>query len=87
MSNTFQCTQCGLCCVGLNIPLSVNEALLWIARGNRVKILVEAIPWVTDQVLLSDSLERKETITFTVERSLFDFKSHWWPTSVKLAPI
>ena len=65
MSNTFQCTQCGLCCVGLNIPLSVNEALLWIARGNRVKILVEAIPWLTDQVLLSDSLKRKETITFT----------------------
>jgi hypothetical protein len=51
--------------VGLNIPLSVNEAMRWIARGNRVKILVEAIPWVTDQILLSESLKRKEEITFT----------------------
>jgi len=65
MSNTFQCTQCGRCCVGLNIPLSVKEAALWLARGNRVKILVEAIPWATDQVLLSDPLKRKENITFT----------------------
>ncbi len=65
MSNSFQCTQCGKCCVGLHIPLSIQESILWISRGHHVKILVEAIPWIPNQTLSDDTLKRKEKITFS----------------------
>lgn len=44
----FQCTQCGRCCEGLWLPLSIAEALDWLRDGLPVDVLCEAIPWPAD---------------------------------------
>jgi Fe-S-cluster containining protein len=38
----FGCTQCGKCCHGLKIPLTVAESLSWLEDGNDVQIVCEA---------------------------------------------
>ncbi|MFB4390434.1 MULTISPECIES: YkgJ family cysteine cluster protein [unclassified Pseudomonas] len=38
----YNCVECGKCCKGRLIPLTVNEALQWIERGGRVGIASEA---------------------------------------------
>ena len=48
MNINFGCTQCGNCCRDLKLPLSVNEAKTWLARGDEVQILCEAIPWPSE---------------------------------------
>jgi Fe-S-cluster containining protein len=45
MDIDFECTMCGNCCHDLRLPLTVTEALAWLARGNDVQILCEALPW------------------------------------------
>ena len=39
----YQCTQCGKCCHGLKIPLTVAESLSWLEDGNDVQIVCEAL--------------------------------------------
>lgn len=41
----FSCTLCGRCCHDLRLPLAVNEALDWIARGGEVQLFCDAIVW------------------------------------------
>lgn len=48
MNVDFDCTQCGNCCHGLRLPLSVAEAIAWLDRGDEVQILCEGIPWPGD---------------------------------------
>lgn len=45
----FGCTQCGLCCRNIKIPLSSAEAVDWLDDGNRVQIICEASPWTEDR--------------------------------------
>lgn len=45
MNLNFECTQCGRCCQGLRLLLSIEEARRWVAEGHRVQLLCEAIPW------------------------------------------
>lgn len=44
----FECTMCGNCCHDLRLPLTATEALAWLARGNDVQILCEAVPWLEE---------------------------------------
>jgi Fe-S-cluster containining protein len=41
----FDCTMCGKCCHGLRVPLTVDEAIGWLGRGDDVQVMCEAIPW------------------------------------------
>lgn len=41
----FECTACGKCCHDLRLPLTLAEADAWLARGGRMELLCEAIPW------------------------------------------
>jgi Fe-S-cluster containining protein len=45
MDINFECTMCGKCCHDLKLPLSVDEALIWLERGGDVQFLCEAVPW------------------------------------------
>jgi len=45
MNIDFECTMCGNCCHDLRLPLTLAEALAWLARGNEVQVLCEALPW------------------------------------------
>jgi Fe-S-cluster containining protein len=44
----FACTQCAKCCHDLRLPLTVGEAIDWLARGGAVQLLCEAIPWFAE---------------------------------------
>lgn len=44
MNIHFECTQCGKCCHGLRLTLSVDEAIVWAEGGHTVQILTEAVP-------------------------------------------
>jgi Fe-S-cluster containining protein len=44
----FDCTMCGKCCHDLRLPLTVTEALGWLARGGDVQLLCEAVPWLEE---------------------------------------
>src|ERR1700693_384857 len=41
----FGCTKCGKCCHDLKLPLTVSEAIIWLAEGSEVQIICEAVPW------------------------------------------
>lgn len=41
----FECTQCGKCCHGLRLTLSVDEAIAWADNGHGVQVLTEALPY------------------------------------------
>ena len=41
----FGCTQCGNCCRGLKLPLTVLEAVDWLKDGHSVQLICEAVPW------------------------------------------
>jgi Fe-S-cluster containining protein len=41
----FGCTQCGNCCRNLKLPLTVLETMHWLADGNTVQVICEAMPW------------------------------------------
>ncbi|WP_414448262.1 YkgJ family cysteine cluster protein [Burkholderia sp. 22PA0099] len=45
MSIHFSCTRCGQCCHDLRLPLAVDEAAAWLARGGAVQVFCDAIPW------------------------------------------
>ncbi|WP_338000302.1 hypothetical protein [Burkholderia gladioli] len=44
MTVHFSCTMCGRCCHDLRLPLSIDEALAWLARGGEVQLFCDAIP-------------------------------------------
>ncbi|MBC2667850.1 YkgJ family cysteine cluster protein [Novosphingobium piscinae] len=44
----FECTQCGQCCHGLRLTLSVDEAIAWADNGHCVEVLTEALPYHPD---------------------------------------
>jgi Fe-S-cluster containining protein len=44
----FECTQCGACCHDLRLPLTIGEAIAWLARGGNVELMCEAIPWQSE---------------------------------------
>jgi Fe-S-cluster containining protein len=44
----FGCTQCGVCCNKLKIPLTAAEAMAWLDAGHEVQIVCEATPWAMD---------------------------------------
>ena len=64
MPTAFSCTQCGRCCHDLHIPLTILEAKDWLNKGNKLKILTEAIPWVTGVEISEEALLRKSSMTF-----------------------
>jgi len=64
MSTAFSCTQCGQCCHNLHIPLTINEAKDWLKKGNKLKILIEAVPWVNEVETTNSVLLRKSSMTF-----------------------
>ncbi len=37
--------MCGRCCHDLRLPLAVDEALAWLARGGDVQLFCDAVPW------------------------------------------
>jgi Fe-S-cluster containining protein len=41
----FSCVQCGNCCKGLKLPLTVAEAMSWLRGGHQVQVICEASPW------------------------------------------
>ncbi len=41
----FNCTLCGRCCQNLKLPLTVGEAIEWLARGHPVQVICDAMPW------------------------------------------
>lgn len=41
----FACTQCGRCCHDHNLPLSIDEAIDWVATGGTLDLYCEATPW------------------------------------------
>lgn len=41
----FGCTGCGKCCRDLWLPLTVEEAVAWLERGQPVNVLCEAMVW------------------------------------------
>ncbi|CAB3764805.1 YkgJ family cysteine cluster protein [Paraburkholderia humisilvae] len=45
MTIQFACTMCGQCCHNLRLPLSIDEATAWLARGGTVQVFCETIPW------------------------------------------
>ncbi|GAB7528330.1 YkgJ family cysteine cluster protein [Pseudomonas sp. 3A(2025)] len=38
----FACNGCGVCCKGRLVPLTLNEARQWLARGGEVAVILEA---------------------------------------------
>ncbi len=44
----FSCTQCGKCCHDLRLPLSLDEAEIWLKDNGGIEIFVEAIPWPSE---------------------------------------
>ncbi|ACC75842.1 YkgJ family cysteine cluster protein [Paraburkholderia phymatum] len=48
MNVDFECTKCGKCCHDLRVPLTVAEALAWLARGDEVQVLCDALPWLEE---------------------------------------
>jgi Predicted Fe-S-cluster oxidoreductase len=41
----FECTECGKCCHDLRLALTIAEAVAWLARGGKMEVICEAIPW------------------------------------------
>src|SRR5450631_1539342 len=41
----FECTRCGQCCHDLKLPLTIAEAIAWLADGHTVEVLCDAAPW------------------------------------------
>ena len=48
MEIRFRCTQCGKCCHDLRLSLSIAEAIDWLADGNTVQVICEAVPWAEE---------------------------------------
>ena len=48
MDIRFGCTQCGACCRGHKLPLTVGEAIGWLNDGHPVQILCDAMPWTEE---------------------------------------
>lgn len=40
------CSSCGKCCHDLRLPLTRQEAIHWLLRGDTVEIMCEALPWL-----------------------------------------
>jgi Fe-S-cluster containining protein len=62
----FECTLCGKCCQGLKVPLTVDEAIGWLADGHQVQILTEAIPWPDEPGAEDRLMLHKRALSFPV---------------------
>jgi Fe-S-cluster containining protein len=60
----FNCTACGQCCRNLKLPLGLTEAIDWLHRGDRVQVICEAIPWVTEPDAASAMAAHKRSLSF-----------------------
>ncbi|TXC84128.1 YkgJ family cysteine cluster protein [Paraburkholderia azotifigens] len=76
MSVHFSCTMCGRCCHDLHLPLSVDEALDWIARGGDVQLYCDAIVWPQ---------EPPESDALAQHRRRRSFAAHSGALSVRVA--
>ena len=45
LNQDFRCTECGQCCRNFRLPLRLSEAPRWLADGNPLEVLCQAIPW------------------------------------------
>lgn len=66
MDINFGCTQCGKCCHDLRLLLSVREAKTWLARGDEVQVLCEAIPWPGEPSAADLPAAYKRKLSFSV---------------------
>ena len=64
MDINFECTMCGKCCHDLKLPLSVDEALVWLARGGDVQFLCEAVPWPDEPAADNLQAQHKRSRSF-----------------------
>lgn len=61
----FGCVGCGACCTGRYIPLTLDEAKLWLERGDDVGILIEAFDrdsWSSSSGAFDHSLARSTQV-------------------------
>jgi Fe-S-cluster containining protein len=66
MTIHFGCTQCGKCCHGLRLPLSLAEAAAWLRRGGEIELLCEAIPWPVEPPDTDAQAMHKRRLSFPV---------------------
>lgn len=62
----FGCVGCGACCTGRYIPLTLDEAELWLKRGHDVGILLEAFDrhsWTSGDESYQHSLQRSAMVS------------------------
>ena len=62
----FGCVGCGACCTGRYIPLTLDEAELWLKRGHDVGILLEAFDrhsWASSEDAYQHSFHRSAEVT------------------------
>jgi Fe-S-cluster containining protein len=62
MTIPFSCTACGRCCHDLRLPLSVREAIDWIARGGTVELLCDAAPANDDAADPASAYRRERSL-------------------------
>ncbi|MBX8516389.1 YkgJ family cysteine cluster protein [Pseudomonas cichorii] len=68
MQNTvirYNCVGCGICCKGRLIPLTLNEAEQWLARGHDVAVVLEAfneLTWPADSKHYAHSAGRSVAV-------------------------
>ena len=43
----FTCTMCGKCCHDHSLPLTLDEAVMWLQDGGNLRLLCEAAAWPT----------------------------------------
>lgn len=63
----FDCTQCARCCQRLRLPLTLAEALRWLADGHPVQVLCEALPWPAEPAADDAAAAHKRRRSFAAD--------------------
>jgi Fe-S-cluster containining protein len=79
----FSCTQCGRCCHNLGLPLTVDEAIVWLEDGGRVNIYCEADPWPSEPPADNLLAAHRRRRSFPAPSG----SSHARITSILVAPV
>ncbi|QVE17165.1 MULTISPECIES: YkgJ family cysteine cluster protein [Pseudomonas] len=61
----YNCVGCGICCKGRLVPLTLNEAEQWLARGHDVAVILEAfneLTWPADSRQYAHSAGRSVAV-------------------------
>jgi len=66
----FDCTMCGRCCRDLHLPLTLDEALTWIADGHDVEVLCVAMPWPVEPPADNAEAAYRRTRSFVAHSGL-----------------